>query len=114
MINGVYFYKDWQTDFEIAWTIQGWEIEGLSKFDPWEISRIDNFTSLASQKQKFEACLTEVTLDEQTGFILQPNLAQNSLSVLKSLAIAIASDSVRMLQFYQYGWQSRHIITSVV
>lgn len=83
-----------------------WEKEYLGEyptFDPWRLSRVDTFSKLK----------TEILVVD--NWIMSPSSPSNqsygeeSQHILKSLAISIASDSTRMLSFYQYGFGARRI-----
>lgn len=84
------------------------------RFDPWRMSQVDSFQKLRSVIEEFKSQSSKIIVDEETETLTQEELAESSLLILKVLAITIASDSTRMLSFYQYGWQARYIFPEFV
>lgn len=108
-VNSVYFYQDWTSEFISTWNLTDKDVADLPKFDPWKISKIISFSDLEQERGEFK----RMTKDWNSSVIIGTEQASKCLSLIKSLAIAIASECTFSLQFSAYGPKSLGIIPRV-
>lgn len=87
-VNSVYFYQDWTSEFISTWNLTDKDVADLPKFDPWKISKIISFSDLEQERGEFK----RMTKDWNSSVIIGTEQASKCLSLIKSLAIAIASE----------------------